>query len=144
VSPEEVALEEEPEAELSDLVDDLVTEVEEAPPAETADDDSDILEVAADDLVNGSELDGAELDLGDDSDDDLASMELDMSSDGSDDDEGLVFAVDGDEIATKLDLARAYIDMGDDEGARSILQEVMEGGNETQQQEARTLLEGID
>jgi pilus assembly protein FimV len=147
VSPEEVALEEEPEAELSDLVADLAgesaDEVAESP-ATAAEDDSDILEAVADELVNGSELDGAELDLsGDDSDEDLASMELDMSADAGEDDEGLVFAADGDEIATKLDLARAYIDMGDDEGARSILQEVMEGGNETQQQEANSLLEGI-
>ncbi|OGI45933.1 MAG: hypothetical protein A2637_08005, partial [Candidatus Muproteobacteria bacterium RIFCSPHIGHO2_01_FULL_65_16] len=34
-----------------------------------------------------------------------------------------------DETATKLDLARAYIDMGDAEGARSILDEVMAEGN---------------
>jgi len=32
------------------------------------------------------------------------------------------FLADTDENATKLDLARAYIDMGDMEGARDILQ----------------------
>ncbi len=95
-------------------------------------------------LDTGSELDGVELDLSDDvSDTDLADLELDMSSD-TDDDDGLVFAADGDEIATKLDLARAYIDMGDHDGARSILEEVAEGGSEAQQGEARQLLEGID
>ncbi len=95
-------------------------------------------------LDTGSDLDGVEFDLSDDADDtNLADLELDMSSDGGDDD-GLVFAADGDEIATKLDLARAYIDMGDHEGARSILDEVAEGGNEAQQGEARQLLEGID
>ena len=30
------------------------------------------------------------------------------------------------EVGTKLDLARAYMDMGDPEGARSILEEVVQ------------------
>ncbi|AYC33531.1 peptigoglycan-binding protein LysM [Pseudomonas cavernae] len=45
-----------------------------------------------------------------------------------------------DETATKLDLARAYIDMGDAEGARDILDEVIKEGNDGQQQEARELI----
>lgn len=45
-----------------------------------------------------------------------------------------------DETATKLDLARAYIDMGDAEGARDILEEVLGEGNQAQQQEARELI----
>jgi pilus assembly protein FimV len=44
-----------------------------------------------------------------------------------------------DETATKLDLAKAYIDMGDAEGARSILDEVMTEGNDNQKQQARSL-----
>ena len=44
-----------------------------------------------------------------------------------------------DETATKLDLAKAYIDMGDAEGARSILQEVMAEGNEAQKKQAQDL-----
>jgi pilus assembly protein FimV len=44
-----------------------------------------------------------------------------------------------DETATKLDLAKAYIDMGDAEGARSILNEVMSEGNAEQKQQARDL-----
>ncbi len=44
-----------------------------------------------------------------------------------------------DETATKLDLAKAYIDMGDAEGARSILEEVMAEGNEQQKQQAQEL-----
>jgi len=47
------------------------------------------------------------------------------------------------EIGTKLDLARAYIDMGDSDGARNILQEVLEEGDSLQQQEARKLLQGL-
>ncbi len=44
-----------------------------------------------------------------------------------------------DETATKLDLAKAYIDMGDAEGARSILEEVMAEGNEQQKRQAQEL-----
>jgi pilus assembly protein FimV len=44
-----------------------------------------------------------------------------------------------DETATKLDLAKAYIDMGDAEGARSILQEVMSEGSEAQKKQAQDL-----
>ena len=45
-----------------------------------------------------------------------------------------------DETATKLDLARAYIDMGDTEGARDILDEVVAEGSDAQQQEAREMI----
>ncbi|MBU2712484.1 FimV/HubP family polar landmark protein [Zooshikella harenae] len=48
-----------------------------------------------------------------------------------------------DETATKLDLARAYIDMGDHEGARDILDEVMHEGNDSQKQEAQTLINSM-
>lgn len=48
------------------------------------------------------------------------------------------------EVGTKLDLARAYADMGDPEGARSILTEVIEEGDEAQREEARQLLDGLD
>ncbi len=43
-------------------------------------------------------------------------------------------------ISTKLDLARAYLDMGDIEGARSTLEEVMVEGNDDQRREAEVLL----
>lgn len=47
------------------------------------------------------------------------------------------------EVGTKLDLARAYMDMGDPDGARSILQEVLEEGTAGQKQEAQRLLSSI-
>lgn len=50
------------------------------------------------------------------------------------------FLADTDENATKLDLARAYIDMGDMEGARDILQEVLTEGSVPQKDEAKGLL----
>ena len=48
-----------------------------------------------------------------------------------------------DAIGTKLDLAKAYLDMGDPEGARSMLDEVMSEGNDAQKGEARKLLAEI-
>lgn len=47
---------------------------------------------------------------------------------------------DMDEVTTKLDLARAYLEMGDKEGAREILQEVIAEGNINQQASARSML----
>jgi pilus assembly protein FimV len=47
------------------------------------------------------------------------------------------------EVGTKLDLARAYMDMGDPEGARSILDEVVQEGSASQKQEAERLLQSL-
>jgi pilus assembly protein FimV len=47
------------------------------------------------------------------------------------------------EVGTKLDLARAYMDMGDPDGARSILEEVLQEGSTNQKQEAERLLDSI-
>jgi pilus assembly protein FimV len=59
---------------------------------------------------------------------------------GLESDDDFDFLSGTDESATKLDLARAYIDMGDTEGARDILDEVITEGNDSQQQEAREML----
>ncbi|MGY2343507.1 FimV/HubP family polar landmark protein, partial [Pseudomonas sp. SDO5532_S415] len=45
-----------------------------------------------------------------------------------------------DEVATKLDLAQAYIDMGDNDGARDILNEVVTEGDDGQKSEAKEML----
>ena len=45
-----------------------------------------------------------------------------------------------DDITTKLDLARAYVEMGDQDGARSILEEVLGEGNDEQKGNAEKLL----
>jgi pilus assembly protein FimV len=47
------------------------------------------------------------------------------------------------EVGTKLDLARAYMDMGDPEGARSILDEVLKEGSTVQRQEAERLMASL-
>jgi len=47
------------------------------------------------------------------------------------------------EVGTKLDLARAYVDMGDPAGARGILEEVLDEGDEGQKQQAQQLLDSL-
>jgi pilus assembly protein FimV len=69
---------------------------------------------------------------------------FDSLSDSDEADDDFDFLSDTDEVATKLDLARAYIDMGDSEGARDILEEVLAEGSEQQIQEANSLVEKID
>ncbi|MBZ0105186.1 MAG: hypothetical protein K8H84_06105 [Sulfuricella denitrificans] len=49
----------------------------------------------------------------------------------------------GAEVATKLDLARAYVEMGDKEGAKEILEEVLKEGSSQQQADANQLLESL-
>ncbi|MDO8696683.1 MAG: FimV/HubP family polar landmark protein, partial [Pseudomonas sp.] len=71
--------------------------------------------------------------------DDLDAPLLDLES-AEDLDDDFDFLSGTDESATKLDLARAYIDMGDTEGARDILDEVVAEGSDVQQQEARDLI----
>lgn len=66
---------------------------------------------------------------------DLSAAEAEDEADGT--------LASSDEVATKLDLARAYIEMGDPEGARSILDEVMHEGSGAQKSEAQSLLSQI-
>ncbi|GAB2189431.1 motility hub landmark protein FimV [Sessilibacter sp. MAH1] len=53
------------------------------------------------------------------------------------------FLAGTDESDTKLNLAKAYIDMGDADGARDILDEVLSEGNDQQKQEAEDLMAKI-
>ena len=83
-------------------------------------------------------------------------VDLDVGDLGADSDDGETQALapedlSGDlhdartmtEVGTKLDLARAYVDMGDPGGARSILEEVLDEGDEGQRQQAQQLLESL-
>lgn len=47
------------------------------------------------------------------------------------------------EIATKLDLARAYHEMGDSDGAREILNEVLHDGDDEQREAAQALMQQL-
>ncbi|MFK7962572.1 MAG: FimV/HubP family polar landmark protein [Burkholderiaceae bacterium] len=72
---------------------------------------------------------------------DLASVGLELSSEAD-----AAPAGDGakwQEMATKLDLASAYEEIGDKEGARELLDEVLKDGDNAQQQKARAMLSKI-
>jgi len=58
-------------------------------------------------------------------------------------DESFDFLSGTDEAATKLDLAQAYMDMDDRDGARDILAEVLKEGSEAQKTEAREMLKRL-
>jgi pilus assembly protein FimV len=84
-----------------------------------------------------------------DDDDDLDFLADDDDDDGVeiesvDDVEEVEFLSDDDETATKLELAYAYQKMGDADGAREILQEVIAEGTDEQVKEARELMASID
>ena len=55
----------------------------------------------------------------------------------------LALDVQWQEVATKLDLAKAYEEMGDKDGARELLNEVVQEGDATQQKQAKELLEAL-
>lgn len=73
--------------------------------------------------------------------------EIELVEEGDDEDlveDDLLDALDGaDEVETKLDLARAYIEMDDTDGARDILAEITRDGNAEQQAEAQSLLDKL-
>ena len=79
-----------------------------------------------------------------------AADDLDLTADFDesaltlDDEDGdLVIATESNGFSTKLDLARAYLDMGDEDGARQILEEVAADGSGELKAEAQELLERI-
>lgn len=68
---------------------------------------------------------------------------VEVSGDINLDDDDLGLLSDLDENATKLDLARAYLEMGDASGAKEILEEVLSDGSDVQKQDAEELLQKI-
>ena len=101
--------------------------------------DLDMPDTTPDATVQRSAID--DLDLGGASATDVRpAVEAQPQSLSLDDEDDFEFLGDADENATKLDLAKAYIDMGDAEGARDILGEVIAEGSSAQQAEAKELL----
>jgi pilus assembly protein FimV len=72
-----------------------------------------------------------------------SSVESRVATAADESEDAFDFLDDEDAATTKLDLARAYIDMGDEDGAREILTEVLSEGSDDQQQQAGELLEKI-
>ncbi len=128
---EEVA-HETPESDISaDSVDEIPADVDELVTASDSEDenvseDLEALMSGDDDLAGGSDLIGG-IDL-----DELAAA-----------DDEFDFLAGTDECATKLDLARAYVDMEDIDGAKELLQEVVQEGTDAQKQEAKDLMDKL-
>ena len=100
------------------------------------------VEVASDEVADSTD-DSEEAAQTEAEETDKPAEELALSDDLDEDllDEDIFGEVD--EIGTKLDLAKAYVDMGDGDGARSILDEVLEEGDDDQKAQAKSLLEQI-
>ena len=113
------------------------------------DDEDDLIEFDFDDELPVSKPVTAAVDESVD-DDDMNFLtddddEIDVSSISIDDDDDDSYAMsDEDETATKLELAYAYQKMGDAEGAKEILLEVIREGTENQVKEASDLMKSIE
>ncbi|MBD9500154.1 FimV family protein [Pseudomonas sp. PDM17] len=144
VSPEEFTLDIESKApQADDLPDDFDLSLADDEPAPAKADDSfaaQLDEVSAELDRLSVQNDEPQAPVESLTEESFAASDLDLPGEGADDEDDFDFLSGADEAATKLDLARAYIDMGDTEGARDILDEVITEGNDNQQQEARELL----
>lgn len=97
--------------------------------------DLDLPGAAADDLKLDLDL-GMEEDNGPVSKFDFSGLDLDLGDSGGNE-------LELDEVGTKLDLARAYVEMGDKEGAREILTEVLAEGSDKQKADAKGLMSSL-
>ena len=154
-------LDETPSLDFSDSEEAPAEPAPEAPASSESEDDLELDSQSAAQLADelDLDLDADFLDSGEPSDadvpaDDDQTIIADMTppaapaapaaNDMDDSGEELDFLSDADEASTKLDLARAYIDMGDRDGAKDILDEVMIEGNDNQKSEAKDLLTRLE
>lgn len=93
------------------------------------------------------EITGQDVEQAEDLAPDLSGIELTIETGGSDQDTTLMHADTTlelvDDVETKLDLARAYIELGDGEGARVMLREVLQEGNDAQKASAEAMLKEL-
>lgn len=73
---------------------------------------------------------------------DLSALSLDLGTDDAAP-AGAPMDAKWQEVATKLDLAKAYDEMGDKDGARDLLNEVMQEGDAAQKQQAQTMIDAL-
>ncbi|WP_430462301.1 FimV/HubP family polar landmark protein [Thalassolituus sp. LLYu03] len=107
-------------------------------------------DLAADDTLVLDELADADIPQMDERIEPSIADDLDVSIEGDIDldelaaaDDEFDFLAGTDECATKLDLARAYIDMEDFDGAKELLQEVVQEGSDQQKTDARELMNSL-
>jgi len=99
------------------------------------------------DLTGGDEENTGELDL----EATLKMPDIDMESEDEDGDHTVFVPRSSDakeqsaedEVATKLDLAKAYVELGDKDSARGLLEEIIQEGNAQQQATAKGLLKQV-
>mgnify|MGYP006138996325 FL=1 len=101
----------------------------------TTQDSDEYIQFDRDEPDEAYDSDSLGLDDTNDSNEIILPSEVDINDIGD-----LMLPDDVDEVATKLDLARAFIDMGDAEGARDSLEEVLAEGSGEQKAEAAELL----
>ena len=85
----------------------------------------------------------APADAGQSADIDMSALSLDLDSGAGPAEAPANMDAKWQEVATKLDLAKAYDEMGDKDGARDLLDEVLNEGDAAQKQQARTLMEAL-
>jgi len=75
---------------------------------------------------------------------DLGGISLELETPTAVDTESAAAAIpDNPEVVTKIELAMAYEEMGDKDGARELFQEALAEGSPAQQKVARAKLEGL-
>jgi pilus assembly protein FimV len=108
------------------------------------DTDDEAGQVDSTELEPAPEAPEADDDAASEADDEFGDLQFlsdsDRKSGGDDDEDDMDFLSDTDEAATKLDLARAYFEMGDHDGAKEILDEVVKEGTQEQIEDAKALL----
>ncbi|WP_395376388.1 FimV/HubP family polar landmark protein [Marinicella sp. W31] len=154
-----------------EAIDEAVTESSQELDLDAGLEDLDDLDLDLDDFEDDStieeeiDLGTAEIDVSDssgieeeislDMDDDLEQELADLNADddgitldgGDSDDAGMDFddlMAGEDSVETKLDLAKAYMGMGENEGAMNLLEEVIEEGSDAQKAEAESLKKEMD
>ena len=105
-----------------------------------------VVEVDLDDPSLADEQDAEEGSVEVETDEKSDQFNLDEGMDGGLDglNESGIFDDDDEEFVTKLELAEAYLDIGDVQGARELLAEVQKDGNDVQQAAATSMLEEIE
>ncbi len=133
------------EEELQIPMDDALDDVLETSGAESEAGDSESIVDEAEDAaeVSPEALEEQLDELLNSTDDDIALEAVEPEFD-TDNEEDIDLLLGEDGVQMKLDLARAYIEMGDAEGAGEIIAEVMQDGDQAQQQEAQQLLKNIE
>lgn len=122
------SLDEDFEFDLDGEMEDLVEDAEDA-----VEDISEDAEEAFDEVLDIADETSESLEV----DTEVADDDIDLGLDLDD------MLEDGDVIDTKLDLAKAYLEMGDHDGAKNLLKEVSAEGNDSQIEEAKKLLDDM-